>query len=219
MGIPAGAYPRQAPDRTAGSPHDPGSRHHACETQRIVFVAIDAIGLPVERPSARSPTRAHRADPVPEGDARVSDMPEGPTTSSTGALPEAQARSARVEAQLRRDPGSHRVLTGDRPTGPLHLGHYFGTLHNRVRLQALGVELLVVVADYQTLRPRQPGVASRRCRRFAGRLSRHRYRRGPDDHLRPLPSRASQPAAGAVSQPRQRRRTLPHRRPLPRIVA
>ncbi|HEV2066891.1 MAG TPA: hypothetical protein VGR08_08640 [Thermomicrobiales bacterium] len=27
------------------------------------------------------------------------------------------------------------LLTGDRPTGPLHLGHYVGTLQNRVRLQ------------------------------------------------------------------------------------
>jgi tryptophanyl-tRNA synthetase len=81
-------------------------------------------------------------------------MHEGLTTSSTAALADAQARSARVEAQLRRDPGSHRVLTGDRPTGPLHLGHYFGTLHNRVRLQDLGVELMVVVADYQTITDR-----------------------------------------------------------------
>lgn len=56
-------------------------------------------------------------------------------------------------------------------------------------------------------RPRQPGVASRRCQRAAGRLSRSRYRRGQGDDLRPLPSRAPQPAAGAVSQPRQRRRT------------
>src|SRR5215471_787057 len=47
-----------------------------------------------------------------------------------------------------------RVLTGDRPTGRLHLGHYFGTLHNRVRLQNLGVELFVLVADYQVLTDR-----------------------------------------------------------------
>lgn len=32
-----------------------------------------------------------------------------------------------------------RVLTGDRPTGALHLGHLFGTLLNRVRLQEEGV--------------------------------------------------------------------------------
>lgn len=51
-------------------------------------------------------------------------------------------------------PGDFRVLTGDRPTGPLHLGHYFGTLRNRVRLQRDGVELVVVVADYQVLTDR-----------------------------------------------------------------
>ena len=28
-----------------------------------------------------------------------------------------------------------RVLTGDRPTGALHLGHYVGSLANRVKLQ------------------------------------------------------------------------------------
>ena len=67
------------------------------------------------------------------------------------ALVEARSRSARLEEQLERDPGSHRILTGDRPTGALHLGHYFGTLENRVRLQDLGVDLMVLVADYQTI--------------------------------------------------------------------
>jgi tryptophanyl-tRNA synthetase len=47
-----------------------------------------------------------------------------------------------------------RVLTGDRPTGPLHLGHYFGTLQNRVRLQDDGADVLVLVADYQVLTDR-----------------------------------------------------------------
>jgi tryptophanyl-tRNA synthetase len=47
-----------------------------------------------------------------------------------------------------------RVLTGDRPTGPLHLGHYFGTLQNRVRLQDEGADVLVLVADYQVLTDR-----------------------------------------------------------------
>ncbi len=56
-----------------------------------------------------------------------------------------------LETALIRHPGEHRVLTGDRPTGPLHLGHYFGTLANRVRLQNLGVDVLVLVADYQTI--------------------------------------------------------------------
>src|ERR1017187_5783333 len=47
-----------------------------------------------------------------------------------------------------------RVLTGDRPTGALHLGHYFGTLRNRVRLADLGAEVFVLVADYQVLTDR-----------------------------------------------------------------
>ncbi|SCF46780.1 tRNA synthetases class I (W and Y) [Micromonospora matsumotoense] len=66
----------------------------------------------------------------------------------------AQARSAVLEELIRKDPGRFRVLTGDRPTGRLHLGHFFGTLHNRVRLQDLGVELFVVIADYQVLTDR-----------------------------------------------------------------
>jgi tryptophanyl-tRNA synthetase len=81
----------------------------------------------------------------------VSSSNAGSPTSLSGAFAEARVRSARVEAQVRRAPGAHRVLTGDRPTGPLHLGHYFGTLQNRVRLQDLGVDLMVLVADYQTI--------------------------------------------------------------------
>jgi tryptophanyl-tRNA synthetase len=46
------------------------------------------------------------------------------------------------------------VLTGDRPTGPLHAGHYFGSLRNRVRLQDDGHRVFVLVADYQVLTDR-----------------------------------------------------------------
>jgi tryptophanyl-tRNA synthetase len=46
------------------------------------------------------------------------------------------------------------VLTGDRPTGQLHLGHLFGTLLNRVALQEQGVDLMVLIADYQTITDR-----------------------------------------------------------------
>ncbi|MFJ6686882.1 tryptophan--tRNA ligase [Streptomyces werraensis] len=66
----------------------------------------------------------------------------------------AQARSTVLEELILKNPGQFRVLTGDRPTGRLHLGHYFGTLHNRVRLQNLGVEMFVVIADYQVLTDR-----------------------------------------------------------------
>ncbi len=59
-----------------------------------------------------------------------------------------------LDCAIRENPGAFRILTGDRPTGPLHIGHYFGTLRNRVRLQQLGVELLVLIADYQTITDR-----------------------------------------------------------------
>lgn len=62
--------------------------------------------------------------------------------------------TATLDERIHRDPAAFRVLTGDRPTGALHLGHYFGTLHNRVRLQDLGVEVFVLIADYQVLTDR-----------------------------------------------------------------
>lgn len=43
-----------------------------------------------------------------------------------------------------------RILTGDRPTGQLHLGHYVGTLANRVRLQA-DYEMFLLIADLHGL--------------------------------------------------------------------
>lgn len=46
-----------------------------------------------------------------------------------------------------------RVLTGDRPTGRLHLGHYVGSLQARVRLQE-EYECFFVVADYHMLTTR-----------------------------------------------------------------
>lgn len=66
-------------------------------------------------------------------------------------------RSAALERQVPADPGKFRVLTGDRPTGPLHIGHYLGTLANRVRLQNLGVEVIVLIADYQVMTDQQAG--------------------------------------------------------------
>lgn len=43
-----------------------------------------------------------------------------------------------------------RILTGDRPTGYLHLGHYVGTLQNRVAMQD-DYETFIMVADVQAL--------------------------------------------------------------------
>jgi tryptophanyl-tRNA synthetase len=43
-----------------------------------------------------------------------------------------------------------RILTGDRPTGPLHLGHYVGSLENRVKFQD-EYDCFFIIADYQVL--------------------------------------------------------------------
>ena len=43
-----------------------------------------------------------------------------------------------------------RIVTGDRPTGRLHIGHYFGSLKNRVKLQD-EYESYILVADVQAL--------------------------------------------------------------------
>lgn len=42
------------------------------------------------------------------------------------------------------------ILTGDRPTGPLHLGHYIGSLKNRVMLQETHKQYLII-ADAQAM--------------------------------------------------------------------
>ncbi|MCW2540123.1 MAG: tryptophan--tRNA ligase [Frankiales bacterium] len=66
-------------------------------------------------------------------------------------------RSALLEQRVHSEPHRFRVLSGDRPTGPLHVGHYFGTLANRVRLQNIGVEVIVLIADYQVLTDQRTG--------------------------------------------------------------
>ena len=44
------------------------------------------------------------------------------------------------------------ILTGDRPTGPLHIGHYEGSLKNRVKLQDSGeYDIYIFTADVQAL--------------------------------------------------------------------
>ena len=45
------------------------------------------------------------------------------------------------------------ILTGDRPTGKLHVGHYVGSLSERVKLQNSGIydEINIMIADAQAL--------------------------------------------------------------------
>ncbi|MBD0288295.1 MAG: tryptophan--tRNA ligase, partial [Flavisolibacter sp.] len=63
-------------------------------------------------------------------------------------------RSKKLENDLIRNPAKYRVLTGDRPTGRLHIGHLWGSLLNRVKLHQLGVQSFIVIADYQVLTDR-----------------------------------------------------------------
>ena len=53
-----------------------------------------------------------------------------------------------------------RILTGDRPTGRLHLGHWIGSIQNRVKLQD-EYECLFIIADLHTLttRPEKDAIA------------------------------------------------------------
>jgi tryptophanyl-tRNA synthetase len=53
-----------------------------------------------------------------------------------------------------------RILTGDRPTGRLHLGHWVGSIQNRVRLQD-SYECFFIIADLHTLttRPEKEAIA------------------------------------------------------------
>ena len=53
-----------------------------------------------------------------------------------------------------------RILTGDRPTGTMHLGHYVGSLQNRVRLQQ-EYDCFFIIADLHTLttKPEKDAIA------------------------------------------------------------
>jgi tryptophanyl-tRNA synthetase len=63
------------------------------------------------------------------------------TNAKTGAEP------------MKAQPNWTRMLTGDRPTGPLHLGHYVGSLKMRVDLQDQ-IECFVLMADLHVLTTR-----------------------------------------------------------------
>ncbi len=71
-----------------------------------------------------------------------------------GSYEVALERSQRIAADLPNNPQNYTMLTGDRPTGRLHLGHYFGTLKSRVELQNMGVRTNILIADYQVITDR-----------------------------------------------------------------
>ena len=63
-------------------------------------------------------------------------------------------RSDEIIADLPVHPDKYLMLTGDRPTGRLHMGHYFGTIKERVALQDMGITTRIVIADYQVITDR-----------------------------------------------------------------
>ena len=63
---------------------------------------------------------------------------------SIDSLPRAAYSSQAMSATKK------RILTGDRPTGQMHLGHYVGSLQNRLSLQEI-YECFFIVADLHTL--------------------------------------------------------------------
>ncbi|MGK2348458.1 tryptophan--tRNA ligase [Actinomyces sp. W5033] len=96
----------------------------------------------------------------------MTQTPEHETTTPTSAeealanatndasLARSLARSEQIRADLDVNPGRYRMLTGVRPTGNMHLGHYFGTMHSWRRIQDLGVDTWILVADYQVITDR-----------------------------------------------------------------
>ncbi len=62
--------------------------------------------------------------------------------------------SDEIKADLAVHPEKYTMLTGDRPTGRLHMGHYFGTIRERVKLQNAGITTRIIIADYQVITDR-----------------------------------------------------------------
>ena len=63
-------------------------------------------------------------------------------------------KSDEIRADLPLHPEKYTMLTGDRPTGRLHLGHFFGSIQHRVEYQNLGIQCYVLIADYQVITDR-----------------------------------------------------------------
>jgi tryptophanyl-tRNA synthetase len=86
---------------------------------------------------------AARSESNPPSDNEAIEM----TAEMTTARPAAPAKPTRK-----------RILTGDRPTGPLHVGNYVGTLANRAKLQD-EYETFLLVADHHMLTTKLEGLA------------------------------------------------------------
>lgn len=73
---------------------------------------------------------------------------------SNDSFEASKKRSDEIRADLALHPEKYTMLTGDRPTGRLHMGHYFGTIRERVALQNMGIKTRVIIADYQVITDR-----------------------------------------------------------------
>ncbi|MDR1387059.1 MAG: tryptophan--tRNA ligase [Propionibacteriaceae bacterium] len=97
------------------------------------------------------------ADPATSATAATGPVDVGESlawSTSEASLARSVERSHQIEREIASTPGRFRILTGDRPTGNLHIGHYFGSLAKRVKLQRAGLETILVVADYQVITDR-----------------------------------------------------------------
>lgn len=74
--------------------------------------------------------------------------------TNEASLARSIARSQEIRADLVVNPGRYRMLTGVRPTGHMHLGHYFGTMHSWKTIQDMGIDTWILVADYQVITDR-----------------------------------------------------------------
>ena len=76
------------------------------------------------------------------------------TSTDAASLAHSVTRSAQIEADLDVNPDRYRMLTGVRPTGNMHLVHYFGTMHAWKPIQDRGVDTWILIADYQVITDR-----------------------------------------------------------------
>ena len=99
---------------------------------------------PLDPSGATNPAIAGRtlAPPVLRADAAMTRVPE-----TTGGAPQEETTMKTTDATTTVRP---IVLTGDRPTGALHLGHHVGSLRSRVAIQA-SHDQTILVADVQAL--------------------------------------------------------------------
>ena len=73
--------------------------------------------------------------------------------TNDASLARSIARSAEIEADIAVNPGRYRMFTGIRPTGNMHLGHYFGTMHSWKTIQDAGMNTWILSTRASTPSP------------------------------------------------------------------